>query len=114
MQRQDEQAAAPYGAHPAVLGDCVARLRQAYWAMSTVALVDLRGRKTVAVGAVVDQDQPDVTVLPLGGQRKLDEPRTCHGPGVARGAAMGRRLRAHAARQPRSRPAALLATRSSE
>ncbi|MFT3889759.1 MAG: hypothetical protein QM713_16570 [Arachnia sp.] len=54
--------ATPYVAHPAVLADCVSRLREAYWAMTPAALTELRGRKTLAVGAVIDQDEPNVTV----------------------------------------------------
>lgn len=64
LQRQTQESAepVPYVAHPAVLADCVSRLRQAYWAMTPAALAELRGRKTLAVGAVIDQDEPNVTI----------------------------------------------------
>ncbi len=54
---------APYMANPAVLGDCVNVLQQVYAMQDPATLAILRKWKTLAIGAVVDPDEPDVTIL---------------------------------------------------
>ncbi|GAA1434264.1 hypothetical protein GCM10009616_28140 [Microlunatus lacustris] len=67
VQRVEDPPGGPTGpdaahvANPAVLADCVGLLQLAYATQSAATSAVLRSWKTVAVGAVVDPDEPGVT-----------------------------------------------------
>ncbi len=64
VQRQPSGRPEPqaYVAHPAVLGDCAALLQRAFGQLDPTTLAVLRGWKTLAIGAVVDEAEPHVTI----------------------------------------------------
>jgi hypothetical protein len=95
VQRSDPPA--PYVAHPAVLADCVSLLQRVYTTQSTATLAVLRSWKTVAIGAVVDPDEPDVTKYHWSAAGNWND----QGIAAAMAALGVRRWDADPARQPR-------------
>lgn len=87
----------PYVAHPAVLGDCVNLLRQVYARFDARSISTLRAWKTIAIGAVVAPEAPDLTIYHWSANGNWNDP--------AIAAAMDdlgvRRWDADPARQPR-------------
>ncbi|MEU6346057.1 hypothetical protein ABZ883_34470 [Streptomyces sp. NPDC046977] len=89
--------AAPYVAHPAVLADCANLLTRLYATLNPATLAVLRQWKTLAIGAVVDPDDPDVTIYHWTASGNWNDPAV-----AAALAGLGvRRWDADAARQPR-------------
>ncbi|QXE38736.1 hypothetical protein KQY30_35535 [Streptomyces sp. GMY02] len=89
--------AAPYVAHPAVLADCVSLLTRLYTTLSPATLAVLRQWKTLAIGAVFDPDDPDVTVYHWTSSGNWNDPAVA---AVLAGLGV-RRWDADSARQPR-------------
>jgi hypothetical protein len=88
---------APYVAHPAVLADCVSLLQRVYATLNPATLAVLRSWKTLAIGAVVDPDHPDVTKYHWTANGNWNDPAV-----AAAMAALGvRQWDADPARQPR-------------
>ena len=102
VQRADPPQAAPdpnapYVANPAVLADCVSLVQRVYAMLDAATLAVLRGWKTIAIGAVVDPDEPNVTKYHWTAAGNWND------PGVAAAmASLGvRRFDADTSRQPR-------------